>query len=60
VSKEIRAGRLQAAKVVAPDLKRHVTLARPKQGQLTQASRIVADLITQTAQQWQGQLTPPL
>lgn len=60
VSKEIRAGRLQAARVLAPDLKRYVTLARPKQGQLTQASRIVAGLITDTARGWEGQLTPPL
>lgn len=57
VSREVRMGRLQVAKVVAPDLKRYVTLARPKQGQLTQASRIVASLITETVKGWQGQLT---
>ena len=60
VHKEIRSGRLQAAKVVAPDLKRYVTLARPRQGQLTQASRIVAELITETARGWGGQLTAPV
>jgi len=57
VQPDIRQGRLQAAKVVAPDLKRYVTLARPKQGQLTQASRIVEGLITQTVKGWQGQLS---
>lgn len=60
VSQELRLGRLQAAKVVAPDLKRYVTLARPKQGQLTQASRIVSNLITDTVKSWRGQLTEPL
>ncbi len=59
VSSEIRAGRLQAAKVVAPDLKRFVTLARPKQGQSTQASRIVASAITEAAREWSAQLTEP-
>lgn len=58
-SKELRTGRLQAAKVVSPDLKRYVTLARPKQGQLTQASRIVAELITDTVAGWKGQLSEP-
>lgn len=35
VNKEVRMGRLQAAKVIGPDLKRYVTLAHPKHGQLT-------------------------
>lgn len=60
VSEELRRGRLQAAKVVAPDLKRYVTLAMPKHGQLTQASRIVAMLITETVKAWKGQLTKPV
>jgi hypothetical protein len=59
VNHELRMGRLQAAKVVAPDLKRYVTLARPKQGQLTQASRIVSTLIVETVKSWRGQLTEP-
>lgn len=60
VNEEVRQGRLQAAKVVAPDLKRYVTLARPRQGQLTQASRIVEGLIRETVAGWQGQLTEPV
>ena len=59
VDQELRTGRLQAAKVVGPDLRRFVTLAHPKQGQLTQASRIVSQLIRETVNGWQGQLTPP-
>lgn len=60
VDEELRSGRLQAARVVSPELKRYVTLAHPKQGQLTQASRIVSGLIRDTVQAWQGQLTPPV
>ena len=51
---ELRRGRLRAAKVVAPDLRRYVTLALPRQGQITQASRIVARCIEETAQAWGG------
>lgn len=59
VDQELRQGKLQAAKVVAPDLKRYVTLAHPKQGQLTQASRIVSQLIKETVTQWGGQMNAP-
>ena len=60
VHEELRMGKLQAAKVMAPDLKRYVTLANSKQGHFTQASRIVARLIVQTVAQWQGQISQPL
>jgi LysR family transcriptional regulator, nitrogen assimilation regulatory protein len=59
MDEELRSGRLQAAKIVSPDLKRYVTLAHPKQGQHTQASRIVAMLIKETISQWDGQLNNP-
>lgn len=59
VDQELRTGRLQAAKIVGPDLKRYVTLAHPKQGQLTQASRIVSQLIKETVAGWDGQMTAP-
>ena len=45
VQEELRSGRLQAARIVDPDLKRYVTLALPKQGQLTQALRVVSKII---------------
>lgn len=59
VDHELRQGKLQAAKVIGPDLKRYVTLAHPKQGQLTQASRIVSHLIRETVMAWKGQITVP-
>jgi len=59
IDEELRSGKLQAARLVAPDLKRYVTLAHPKWGQLTQASRIVSRLIHETVQSWGGQMKPP-
>jgi LysR family nitrogen assimilation transcriptional regulator len=59
VDEELRTGKLQAAKVIAPDLKRYVTLAHPKQGHFTQASRIVSQLIKETVVDWKGQLNRP-
>ncbi len=59
VDDELRTGKLQAAKVIAPDLKRYVTLAHPKQGYFTQASRIVSQLIKETVASWKGQLSSP-
>lgn len=59
IADELRSGRLQAARVVNPDLRRHVTLALPKQGQLTPACKIVARLITETTAAWGDQLSEP-
>lgn len=59
VDHELRMGKLQAAKVIGPDLKRYVTLAHPKHGQLTQASRIVSQLIKETVTEWKNQITAP-
>lgn len=59
VNEELRSGRLQSAKITAPDLKRYVTLAMPKQGHITQASRTVADMIKMTVASWRNQLGPP-
>ncbi|EGI78288.1 transcriptional regulator, LysR family protein [Hylemonella gracilis ATCC 19624] len=58
IDEELRQGKLRAAKLVTPELKRYVTLAHPKWGQLTQASRIVSRLIRETVQSWGGQLKP--
>jgi len=54
---ELRAGRLQAAKVISPELKRYVTLAHSKNGALTKACRIVSEIITSAVSRWQGQLS---
>ncbi len=56
IDAEIRAGRLQASRIVNPDLRRHVTLAMPRQGQLTRASKVVSRLIRETVASWQHQL----
>lgn len=59
IDDELKMGKLQAAKVTGPDLKRFVTLALPKQGLFTEASRIVSKLIQETVAGWDGQLNRP-
>ncbi|XAH21599.1 LysR family transcriptional regulator [Xylophilus sp. GW821-FHT01B05] len=54
---ELQSGRLQASKLVKPDLCRHVTLAFPKQGKLSPACRTVADMVQQLVASWGNQLT---
>jgi LysR family nitrogen assimilation transcriptional regulator len=56
---DLRRGRVQASKLVRPDLTRHVTLAFPKQGSLSPASKAVAAQIQQLVQAWGQQLTEP-
>ena len=58
VDEELKVGKLQISKVVSPDLKRYVTLAMPKQGHITQAARIVGQVIKNTVKQWGQQLNP--
>ena len=60
VAQELKTGRLQSAKVVAPDLKRYVTLAMPKQGHITQAARIVSNTIHAIVTQWNQHINPSL
>ena len=60
VEAEIKAGRLQASKLVRPDLYRHVTLALPKQGKLSPACRLVAELVQQMVADWGNELTEPM
>jgi LysR family transcriptional regulator, nitrogen assimilation regulatory protein len=59
IAEELQSGRLQASRLVNPDCKRHVTLALPKQGQLTPACKIVARLIQETVKGWGHQLSEP-
>ncbi|OUM01596.1 LysR family transcriptional regulator [Variovorax sp. JS1663] len=58
IAEELQRGRLQASKLVKPDLFRHVTLAFPKQGKLSPACRVVAEIIQQLVKVW-GSLTEP-
>jgi LysR family nitrogen assimilation transcriptional regulator len=48
---DVGAGRLQASRIVSPDLKRFVTLAMPKKGPLTFACKVIAALIQRTAKE---------
>ncbi len=58
IVEELRAGHLQASKLVGPDLKRYVTLALPKRGSLTPASKMVAQAIEAQVKSWGGHLNP--
>ncbi|CAN7587893.1 LysR family transcriptional regulator [Variovorax sp. LjRoot84] len=58
IAEELQRGRLQASKLVKPDLFRHVTLAFPKQGKLSPACKVVAEIIQQLVNAW-GSLTEP-
>jgi LysR family transcriptional regulator, nitrogen assimilation regulatory protein len=59
IAAELRDGRLQASRLVRPDLKRHVTLAFPRQGKLTPACKAVAAGIQALVGAWGHQLTEP-
>ena len=53
---ELKNGRLQASKLVKPDLFRHVTLALPKQGKLSPAGKVVAEIVQRLVESWGQQL----
>jgi len=59
VSAELRNGRLQASKLVRPDLSRYIALALPKQGKLSPACRVVANMLQKLVESWGHQLTEP-
>lgn len=52
IAEEVRQGRLRAAKVRSPGLQRFVTLAHPKQGKHTAATKVVAGLIEAFTPDW--------
>ncbi len=56
---ELQSGRLQATRLVRPDLTRHVTLALPKQGKLSPACRVAAETVEQLVKSWGQQLVEP-
>jgi DNA-binding transcriptional LysR family regulator len=58
IMNELNGGALQATRLVNPDLKRYVTLALPKHGELTPASRIVSEMAQTIAGEWGHQLGP--
>lgn len=57
IATELQDGRLQASQLVKPDLIRHTTLALPKQGKLSPACRVVAEVVQLLTQSWGNQLT---
>lgn len=57
IATELAAGRLQASRLVKPDLVRYVALALPRTGKLTSACRVVAEAIEQLVAAWGHQLT---
>lgn len=57
IATELQDGRLQASQLVKPDLFRHTTLALPKQGKLSPACRVVAEVVQQLTLAWGNQLT---
>jgi LysR family nitrogen assimilation transcriptional regulator len=59
IAAELRSARLQAAKLVRPDLSRHVALAYPKQGKLSPAGRVVGETVQALVARWGRQLTEP-
>ncbi|WP_046114373.1 LysR family transcriptional regulator [Aquincola tertiaricarbonis] len=59
IASELKDGRLQASQLVKPDLLRHTTLALPKQGKLSPACRVVAEVVQQLTCAWGHQLTEP-
>ncbi|MDO8450316.1 MAG: LysR family transcriptional regulator [Rhodoferax sp.] len=59
IAAELRAGRLQASRLVRPDLVRHVTLALPRTGKLSPACRVVAASLRSLVESWGHQITEP-
>jgi DNA-binding transcriptional LysR family regulator len=59
IADDVRSGRVQASKLVRPELCRHVTLSFPKQGKLSPACRVVSQVIEQLVEGWGHQLTEP-
>ncbi len=56
----LQRGQLQASRLVKPDLCRHVTLAFPRHGKRSAASREVAECVQRLIESWGQQLTEPV
>lgn len=59
IAADVRSGRLRASRLVRPDLCRHLTLAMPRQGKLTPACRVVAEIVQELVASWGRQLMEP-
>ncbi|WP_343633578.1 LysR family transcriptional regulator [Roseateles sp.] len=58
-AEDLHAGRVQATKLVRPDLMRYVTLATPRHGKLTPACKVAAQTIQALVKSWGNQLSEP-
>jgi LysR family transcriptional regulator, nitrogen assimilation regulatory protein len=59
IAADLRAGRLQATRLVRPGLVRHVALALRRQGKSSPASRMVAQQVSALVESWGHRLTEP-
>ena len=59
IESDLRTGRLQASRLVRPELVRHVTLALPRHGKALRPTRVVAECIERTVAAWGHRLTEP-
>ena len=59
IAQELKSGRVQASRLMRPDLCRHVTLSFPSKGKISPACRVVAQTLEQIVQSWGHQLTQP-
>jgi hypothetical protein len=59
IAEELKIGRVQATRLVRPDLCRYVALSFPRQGKMSPACRVVAQTLEQFVKSWGNQLTQP-
>lgn len=59
IAAELKAGRLQASRLVRPELCRHVALSFPRSGKLSPACRVVALTLERLVESWGQQLSEP-
>lgn len=59
IASDLKAGRVQASRLVQPELCRHVALSFPRQGKLSPACRVVALTLERLVESWGDQLTEP-
>jgi DNA-binding transcriptional LysR family regulator len=59
IAEELKSGRVQATRLVRPELCRYVALSFPKQGKLSPACRVVAQTLEHFVESWGHQITEP-
>jgi DNA-binding transcriptional LysR family regulator len=59
IAADLKTGRVQASRLVRPELCRHVALSFPRQGKLSPACRVVAATLERLVESWGHRLTEP-